>query len=103
MKPIADELRMCAMDHQVSRDYVRSVCGSAAAEIERLRAAVQMLIDNIETGSYESTGMAVDHAKVLLNNQLSAPASSGVIIECRCGATVSFGACCAECGTPSDH
>lgn len=39
MKSIQDELRMCALDTSVTREYTRSVCGSAAAEIERLLAA----------------------------------------------------------------
>lgn len=41
-------------------------CCKAEAENARLRVAIQQLIDNIETGSYESTGQAVEHAKKLL-------------------------------------
>jgi hypothetical protein len=42
----------------------REDCG---AEIERLRAALRMLIDNVETGSYESTGQAIAEAEKLLS------------------------------------
>jgi hypothetical protein len=36
-------------------------------EINNLRAALDSLIDNVQTGSYESTGQCVDECKKLLD------------------------------------
>lgn len=37
-----------------------------AVHCDALEAALRTLIDNVESGSYESTGMAVDQARVVL-------------------------------------
>jgi hypothetical protein len=44
----------------------RGISEEAAIEIERLRAAMRTVIDNVRTGSYESTGQAIDDAEKLL-------------------------------------
>lgn len=36
MKSLIDELRMCAGDIPIARDYVRSVCGNTADKMEQL-------------------------------------------------------------------
>lgn len=39
----------------------------ARNRIEALEAALRMLIDNVETGSYESTGEAIKSARAMLD------------------------------------
>jgi hypothetical protein len=40
-------------------------------ENERLRAALNRLIDNVQSGSYESTGQCIDECRKLLNTTYS--------------------------------
>jgi hypothetical protein len=70
MGDIIDELRQMAgklISGAVEDGEVPSrLLVEAADRIEALEAALRALIDNIETGSYESTGQAVDVARAAL-------------------------------------
>jgi hypothetical protein len=48
------------------REQAADLIEKQAARIEALEAALRMLIDNVETGSYESTGQATDSARAAL-------------------------------------
>jgi DnaJ-class molecular chaperone len=57
-----ERLRALARDYHQHRPHYEE----AAARIEALEAALRMLIDNVESGSYESTGQAIDSARAAL-------------------------------------
>lgn len=65
MNITAQELRHLASEPRPFR-LVQSAMNDAADKIDQLESTVRMLIDNIESGSYESTGMAVDQVKAQL-------------------------------------
>ena len=55
----ADEIEQLQAEVKAEEDTVYSCMAKLkenGAEIERLRAALRMVIDNVETSSYESTG-----------------------------------------------
>ena len=55
---------ICILARQVLRknDHISSL----EAENARLSEALERVIDNVETGSYESTGIAIDEARAAL-------------------------------------
>jgi len=53
-------------DYQRINEFCKS-SHEAADRIEALEKALRMLIDNVETGSYESTGEAIKIARTALS------------------------------------
>lgn len=83
----------------------------------RLRSALRTLIDNVRTGSYESTGQAIDEAEKLLETMMDKKDEKpkvpfyysnehdqgmGVPARCRCGGSLALkplGWTCSACRT----
>lgn len=66
-KPMTNIQRVRCALAMAEAGYRTTVCLEQADTLlrshDRLKAALLMLIDNVETGSYESTGQAIDLAR----------------------------------------
>jgi hypothetical protein len=71
----ARDNRIEALEAEVARlnSIIEKMLNAEAARIEALEAALRMVIDNVETGSYESTGEAIKIARAALAPEQDKP------------------------------
>lgn len=62
-------LEMARAAQHDDRQSTGKLYGDLADRIDELEAALEKIIENVETGSYESTGQAIDIARAALRRK----------------------------------